>query len=148
MLIELFDDLEKILDSSENFRLGKWIEDAKLLGTNKQEENLYEYNARNQITLWGPNGEIRDYANKQWSGVIVDYFKPRWDIFLKALYESIETEQKLNQTEINQIIFEQVEKPFTLSNKYYPVNPQGNLLFIHFLLKLAINVIFILQVIL
>lgn len=29
---------------------------------------LYEYNARNQITLWGPNGEIIDYANKQWSG--------------------------------------------------------------------------------
>ncbi|XP_057318664.1 alpha-N-acetylglucosaminidase [Microplitis mediator] len=125
LLIELFDDLEKILDSSENFRLGKWIEDAKLLGTNKQEENLYEYNARNQITLWGPNGEIRDYANKQWAGVIVDYFKPRWVIFLEALHESIETERKLNQTEINQKFFEQVEKPFTLSNKYYPVDPQG-----------------------
>lgn len=24
--------------------------------------------ARNQITLWGPNGEIKDYANKQWAG--------------------------------------------------------------------------------
>lgn len=33
-----------------------------------QDEQLFEYNARNQITLWGPNGEIVDYANKQWSG--------------------------------------------------------------------------------
>ena len=33
-----------------------------------QDEKLFEYNARNQITLWGPNGEIKDYANKQWSG--------------------------------------------------------------------------------
>lgn len=29
---------------------------------------LYEYNARNQITLWGPDGQIKDYANKQWAG--------------------------------------------------------------------------------
>jgi hypothetical protein len=33
-----------------------------------QEKQLYEYNARNQITLWGPHGEIVDYANKQWAG--------------------------------------------------------------------------------
>lgn len=33
-----------------------------------QESDLYEYNARNQITLWGPSGEIKDYANKQWAG--------------------------------------------------------------------------------
>lgn len=33
-----------------------------------QEKQLYEYNARNQITLWGPRGEIVDYANKQWAG--------------------------------------------------------------------------------
>lgn len=29
---------------------------------------MYEYNARNQITLWGPYGEIMNYAIKQWSG--------------------------------------------------------------------------------
>ena len=27
-----------------------------------------EFNARNQITLWGPNGEINDYARKEWGG--------------------------------------------------------------------------------
>ncbi|CAG5103669.1 Similar to NAGLU: Alpha-N-acetylglucosaminidase (Homo sapiens) [Cotesia congregata] len=126
LLVELFDDLERILDSSENFRLGKWLEAAKLLGTNEKERELYEYNARNQITLWGPNGEICDYANKQWAGVIVDYFKPRWVIFLKALQESVETKQILNQTLINQLIFEQVENPFTFSHKNYPVEPQGD----------------------
>jgi Alpha-N-acetylglucosaminidase (NAGLU). len=36
-----------------------------------QEKQLYEYNARNQITLWGPRGEIVDYANKQWAGKFI-----------------------------------------------------------------------------
>ena len=36
-----------------------------------QEKQLYEYNARNQITLWGPRGEIIDYANKQWAGMFI-----------------------------------------------------------------------------
>ena len=36
-----------------------------------QEKQLYEYNARNQITLWGPHGEIVDYANKQWAGMFI-----------------------------------------------------------------------------
>jgi hypothetical protein len=36
-----------------------------------QEKQLYEYNARNQITLWGPRGEIVDYANKQWAGMFI-----------------------------------------------------------------------------
>lgn len=41
------------------------------LGNSLQEDKLYEYNARNQITLWGPKGEITDYANKQWAGDII-----------------------------------------------------------------------------
>ena len=42
--------------------------------------DLYEYNARNQITLWGPNGEIDDYAAKNWAGLIGE------DFFFYLLY--------------------------------------------------------------
>ena len=30
-----------------------------------------------QITLWGPDGNILDYAAKQWSGLIRAYYLPR-----------------------------------------------------------------------
>ena len=30
-----------------------------------------------QITLWGPSGNILDYAAKQWSGLIDAYYLPR-----------------------------------------------------------------------
>lgn len=45
-------DLDDILQTNEHFLLGKWIESAKSLATNELEELLYEYNARNQITIW------------------------------------------------------------------------------------------------
>ncbi|KAH0956765.1 hypothetical protein HN011_009096 [Eciton burchellii] len=125
-LLGLFDDLESILASGNNFLLGTWLAQAKDMAVNDEERRSYEYNARNQITLWGPNGEIRDYANKQWSGVVADYFKPRWELFLKALEKSLVQRTKLNITEINDRIFREVEQPFTLSTKVYPVEAIGD----------------------
>lgn len=126
LLLALFDDLEEILASSEDFLLGKWLKMAKDLATDDEEEILYEYNARNQITLWGPLGEIRDYANKQWSGIVADYFKPRWAIFLNELETSLTTGTRVNTTRINKRIFENVEKAFTFSRKIYPTKATGD----------------------
>lgn len=125
MLLNLFDDLERILATSKNFLLGVWLKDAKSLATNKMEMNIYEYNAKNQITLWGPNGEIIDYANKQWSGIIEDYFKPRWKLFLQELYTSLNEGINFNQTNCNLRMFNKVEQPFTFSNKTYSSEPKG-----------------------
>ena len=62
------------LATNRYFLLGVWLEDAKAIPVGDQDtkevSELYEFNARNQITLWGPNGEILDYATKQWSGIL------------------------------------------------------------------------------
>ena len=62
VFIDLLKDMEEILSTNKNFLLGPWLESAKALATNEEEKKIYEFNARNQITLWGPNGEILDYA--------------------------------------------------------------------------------------
>ncbi|XP_020709840.2 alpha-N-acetylglucosaminidase [Athalia rosae] len=126
LFMDLFDDLERILASNKDFLLGSWLEAAKRLATNEDDKNLYEYNARNQITLWGPRGEIRDYANKQWSGLVADYYKPRWGFFLFALNYCLVHKIPFNATEIDLAIFNQVEQPFAISNKIYPTSPHGN----------------------
>jgi hypothetical protein len=33
-----------------------------------------------QVTLWGPDGNINDYASKQWSGLVKDYHMGRWQV--------------------------------------------------------------------
>jgi hypothetical protein len=43
-----------------------------------------------QLTLWGPNGEILDYASKQWSGMVADYYYPRWKLFFDTLEACLE----------------------------------------------------------
>jgi len=33
-----------------------------------------------QITMWGPEGNINDYASKQWNGLIGSYYLVRWQV--------------------------------------------------------------------
>ncbi|KAF2002261.1 glycoside hydrolase family 89 protein [Amniculicola lignicola CBS 123094] len=75
--------LDAVLSTLPQFSLVPWITSARsLAANNSQIADFYEYNARNQITLWGPNGEIIDYASKSWGGLVADYYLPRWNVFL------------------------------------------------------------------
>lgn len=99
-MINLLEDLDAVLSSSEDahFNLAAWIASARAwTASTSQDSNssrpndladFYEYNARNQITLWGPNGEINDYASKQWDGLIRSYYVPRWKIFVEYTLNS------------------------------------------------------------
>lgn len=82
-LIALLKSLDAVLSTNENFQLTTWINAARASGPSTA--NLLEYNARNQITLWGPQGEIEDYASKQWSGLVGDYYASRWEQFIDYL---------------------------------------------------------------
>ncbi len=75
--------MDTLLNTDVNFLVGVWIENAKALAS-PSEVPLFSYNARNQITLWGWEGEINSYASKHWAGLMADYYgTARWvrDIF-------------------------------------------------------------------
>jgi len=125
-MIEILEDMDDILKTGSKYLLGKWISDARSWGLTETEKTQYEWNARNQITLWGPNGEILDYATKQWNGIVADYYKPRWESFFNELQSSLDSGERFNQTLYNTKVFSDVEQPFTLSTKKYPESPSGN----------------------
>ncbi|XP_002074254.3 alpha-N-acetylglucosaminidase [Drosophila willistoni] len=125
-LLELLDDLERILGSGSNFLLGTWLEAAKLLAPTVEDQSNFEFNARNQITTWGPNGEILDYACKQWSGMISDYYRPRWARFLDDVTLALQSNQPFNASAYKQHVLKEIEKPFSKMNKQYPVRPSGD----------------------
>ncbi|MDE6632267.1 MAG: alpha-N-acetylglucosaminidase C-terminal domain-containing protein, partial [Muribaculaceae bacterium] len=63
---------------------------ARNRGANEEEKDQYEWNARTQITTWGnrecaDNGGLRDYANKEWQGLLKDFYYPRWKTWMDAL---------------------------------------------------------------
>ena len=43
------------------------------------------YNAKNQVTLWGPTGQINDYAAKGWAGLYGTYYYGRWALLLDMM---------------------------------------------------------------
>lgn len=84
--LELIADMDKVLSTRREFLLGSWLEDARSIGTNKQERDLYERNARNLITTWGDKDcRISDYACRQWAGMMSGFYAPRWQRFFDAI---------------------------------------------------------------
>ncbi|KAF2684573.1 glycoside hydrolase family 89 protein [Lentithecium fluviatile CBS 122367] len=90
-LTTLLTSLSTLLSTLPQFSLTPWLLSARALApphtpiTPIAIADLYEYNARNQITQWGPGGEINDYASKSWGGLVGDYYLPRWQAFLGYL---------------------------------------------------------------
>ena len=79
-----------------------------------------------QLTLWGPKGEHLDYAYKHWSGLVNDYYKPRWNLFFKKLEESLIFGTAFNKDKFKEEFFEQIGTPFTNDRKMYPTMPEGD----------------------
>lgn len=85
---------DSLLGTRREFRLGHWTEAARALGRTPQEKDLYEWNARVQITTWGnrncaDRGGLRDYAHKEWQGLLRDFYYVRWHTYLDALSQQM-----------------------------------------------------------
>lgn len=89
-LLQTIDDYERLLSTDVHFLLGRWIAWARDWGEDAEAKALLEYGARNQLTLWGPTGQINDYAKKEWSGIVATYYKPRWAKMLNAAQAYLE----------------------------------------------------------
>jgi alpha-N-acetylglucosaminidase len=87
-LTSIMNTLDSVLSTNAAFSLSTWLNAARSMTTNETLADFYEYNARNQITLWGPDGEINDYASKSWGGLVNGYYLPRWEIFISYLEET------------------------------------------------------------
>ncbi|MDJ1497025.1 alpha-N-acetylglucosaminidase [Cytophagaceae bacterium DM2B3-1] len=88
--IELIDDMDKLLGTRKDFLLGKWIAEARSCGTTAEEKALYEQNARDLVTLWGDeNSPLHEYSNRQWNGLLSDFYKPRWQQFFQRVNDGL-----------------------------------------------------------
>lgn len=88
--ISLIEDMDALLSTRDEFLLGRWLDDARAIGNTPEEKALYEKNARNLLTLWGDkNCRIRDYACRQWSGMMNGFYSERWKMFISDVREAL-----------------------------------------------------------
>ena len=59
-----------------------WCEAAVKHGTSNEERLLYLRNAKAQVTVWGGD-RLKDYASKSWSGLLLSFYIPRWEMFFE-----------------------------------------------------------------
>jgi alpha-N-acetylglucosaminidase len=124
--LELIADIDKLLATRKDFLLGPWIADARSWGTNPKEKMVYERNARNLITLWGDkNSPLHEYSCRQWSGLLNDFYKVRWQKFFDVLNKSITAKKEPDLKAFDKTISEW-EWSWVNSSKNYPVVTTGN----------------------
>ncbi|MBE6804992.1 MAG: alpha-N-acetylglucosaminidase [Ruminococcaceae bacterium] len=130
-LLGLYKLQNALVSTDKKFLLGTWLEKAKACGKTPAEKAYFEWNARHQITLWAaekgsgysPNsteGGLRDYAAKEWNGMLEDFYKPRWERFISRLQISLLTGKELEP--INNY---HEELGFVYEKKSYPTEPFG-----------------------
>ncbi len=73
--------MDKLLASHPTHSLQRWLNFARKHGSTDELKDYYEGNARRLVTIWGP--PVDDYAAKVWSGLIRDYYLPRWKQYRK-----------------------------------------------------------------
>lgn len=125
-LLEVIGDLDRLLSTEEHFLLGRWLEWARAWGTTDAERAWLEFNARNQVTLWGPHGEIADYAAKAWGGLVGAYYGRRWSLFTRRVCEALRAGRSFDEAGFAREVFEGVELPWQTAADTFPTAPVGD----------------------
>ena len=87
---KLYDMWEELLACHQSFSLKNWIDQARTWGDTEEEKDYYEECARIILTSWGGTGQLTDYANRQWSGLVRNYYRQRWEMFWNEIIADVE----------------------------------------------------------
>ena len=150
--MELLTMQDQLLGTRSEFRVGRWLDQARRCGITKEEKDLYEWNARVQITTWGnrycaDTGGLRDYAHKEWQGLLGDFYAVRWRTYFEKLDEQLaslsqphpemlgagpnsnKTAEELFQMALPkevEVDYYAIEEPWTLDHSTYAAAPEGD----------------------
>ena len=130
---ELILDIDRLLGTHDAFLLGHWLERAKAWGRTDEQRKLYEWNAREMITLWGPeySGDdyvaiVDNYSVRQWAGVLSDYILPRWQTFYRQLDLSLETGEPFDANKTDHFILRQQQEWTYKTNRFTTIADKDN----------------------
>lgn len=89
--LSLLADMDALLSHRKEFCFSRWINDCHNLATDEKEKRYFDMNARTLLTSWGDirsnTSALYDYAWREWSGLIKEYYYKRWKMFYnRALF--------------------------------------------------------------
>lgn len=78
----LLSGMDALLSAHPTLRLERWIDFAHKQAVTPEQHRQYERNAKRIVTIWGP--PVDDYSARVWSGLIRDYYLPRWQHYFAS----------------------------------------------------------------
>jgi len=88
---------DSLLSASKYFSLHRWLQQAVAFGQTPADKANALKNAKTQITYWGPDNnpktDLRDYAHKEWAGLLKTLYLQRWQAFAADELAKIRGEQ-------------------------------------------------------
>jgi alpha-N-acetylglucosaminidase len=124
-LLGLLRDMDQLAGTRKEFLLGAWIADARAWGETPAEKNLCEWNARTLLTTWTVPQSHLDYANRQWNGLLGEFYFTRWQMWLDALNDAVGRDGKFDQQSFRKKI-QDWEYAWTHETKTFPAQPSGD----------------------
>ncbi len=122
---------ERVLSTSPEFLVGTWIEQARtmLADADDWSMDLFEFNARALITTWGDykNPGLKDYSNRQWSGLTEDLYYKRWEAWVNTVISQLEGNGSGPNINWYKMEYEWANKKTTENNKYATTGSGENL---------------------
>lgn len=77
---------DRLLSCRSEFCLSTWISQARDCVEDPAAKDQMEKNARMFLTIWdNQDSDLADTGQKEWSGLIRDYYYPRWQLFFNWL---------------------------------------------------------------
>ena len=84
--IDMVKTQNQLLANSKYFTLNNWLNEANNFSANLPDSKNVLYNAKAQLTFWGPDNlpstSLRDYAHKEWNGLLGSLYLDRWNVFV------------------------------------------------------------------
>lgn len=124
-LIAILLGMDELVGTCGEFLLGRWLADARRWGSNEEQKNRLELGARRQVTIWGHTDLLRDYARKEWAGLLRGFYVPRWRRYLEAGKTALERGKPLDAVAFERDLLEW-EMQWIAGHESYNDNPSGD----------------------
>lgn len=123
--LTLIDLQDNLLSTMPDFMAGRWINDARRLAPTEAERDNFEWNARLLVTTWGERhasekGKLRDYAHREWNGMLKDFYRPRWEAWIA------QQKDVMNGKDVDPIDFYALDEQWVRRLNPYPETAQGD----------------------
>lgn len=101
--LSLMDLLDRLLATDSRHLLGRWVADARSWGASAEEREQLAYDNLSLLTVWGTRAGaaagLRDYANREWAGLVGGLYRLRWSTYFTELKAALREERDPKETD-------------------------------------------------